>query len=388
MQDELRQQYLDSLPDRLENIKTLIKEVRTGNQEAEEKIRLIAHSLYGSGATFGFPKISESSGKVEQAKREDLLKHLAELMTVLKDTLKQGDAVPAKEAEEQADETIEGKVEGKVEKSTSILLIEDDPECAAIVIHTIHQTHPDLKIEQAASAKLAQEFLVKYSYALIILDLVLPDRDGREILREIRQDFNLATPVLVLTGVNKDIIRVECMSFGADKVMTKPFDAETLIPIVDVLLKKNDKAKLALVPIGNEAAEQKAPSTSVKMDLNGKNVLLAEDDKVQAAMIKQKLMAEGLAVHHVENGRDAMQALRSKTYSLIILDVKMPMMTGFEVLERVRNELELTEVPVIMVTAMGGESDIIKGYDLGADDYLLKPFSPVQLVARVKSLLK
>jgi DNA-binding response OmpR family regulator len=117
------------------------------------------------------------------------------------------------------------------------------------------------------------------------------------------------------------------------------------------------------------------------------NILLAEDDKMQAKLIHQRLTKEGATVKEAGNGREAMQFLRSQEFSMAILDVKMPVMDGFEVLERIRGELKL-EIPVIMVTAMGSENDIIRGYELGATDYILKPFSEVQLVARVKSLLK
>lgn len=122
--------------------------------------------------------------------------------------------------------------------------------------------------------------------------------------------------------------------------------------------------------------------------MSGKLVLLAEDDAIQAALIKQQLAQQGLTVQHASNGREAMAFLRTRHFDLIILDVKMPLFNGFEVLERVRGELGLKDVPVIMVTAMGSEADIIRGYDLGANDYLLKPYSPVQLMARVKGFLK
>ena len=77
-----------------------------------------------------------------------------------------------------------------------------------------------------------------------------------------------------------------------------------------------------------------------------------------------------------------------KSYALVILDVRMPVLDGFEVLKRIRAEPFTKRLPVIMLTAMGSENEIIKGYDLGADDYILKPYSAIQLVARVKSLLK
>jgi DNA-binding response OmpR family regulator len=80
--------------------------------------------------------------------------------------------------------------------------------------------------------------------------------------------------------------------------------------------------------------------------------------------------------------------MTGKDYSLLILDVKMPGLDGFEVLKRVRQDMKLPDLPIIMLTAMGSENDIIKAYDLGADDYILKPYSAVQLVARVKTLLR
>lgn len=367
MQDELRKQYLDSLPARLDSLKALVKSLRDGDQAAEDKIRMIAHSLYGSGATFGYPEISAASKKVEHAAAADLLKQLPELLTVLKDIMAKAAAEPS--------------------RVRSILLIEDDAENAALIKAIARRKFPGYHVDVAASATQAQEFLVKHTYSLIILDLILPDRDGREVLREIRVDFQLSTPVLVLTGVNKDVVRIECMSLGADKVLLKPFEEDRLLPVIEVLLKKSDKQQLTLVPKGNELKEQ-VSQDGVRMDLSGMNVLVAEDDTVQANLIRQRLIQEGLAVQNVSNGREAMAALRLKEFSLVILDVKMPLFNGFEVLERIRGELGLNELPVILLTAMGSEADIIHGYDLGADDYILKPFSLVQLVARVKSLLK
>ncbi len=72
----------------------------------------------------------------------------------------------------------------------------------------------------------------------------------------------------------------------------------------------------------------------------------------------------------------------------MLLDVKMPMMDGFEVLTKVRLNPERANMPIIMLTAMGSEKDVVRGYDLGANDYVLKPFSPTELLAKVKRLLK
>ena len=371
MQEELRRQYLASLSERVSSLKALVRDYRLGNLGPDEKepgdaIRLLAHSLYGSGSTFGFPAISDAAHKVEHAPPADLLKYVPELAKVLLDCIEQG----------------------KQPQPTRVLIIDDDSITATLLRENILTLHPDFIIDLATSATQGQEYLVKHSYALVILDLLMPDRDGRDLLREIRLDFKLTMPVLVITGINKDMVRVECMSLGADKVLMKPLQEDMLGPVITALLKKGEKTKLELVPKGNEAAPAADPGKTVKVDMTGKQVLLAEDDAIQAALIKQQLAQQGLAVQHATNGREAMAFLRTRPFDLIILDVKMPLFTGFEVLERVRGELGLKDVPVIMVTAMGSEADIIRGYDLGADDYLLKPYSPVQLMARVKGFLK
>jgi DNA-binding response OmpR family regulator len=73
---------------------------------------------------------------------------------------------------------------------------------------------------------------------------------------------------------------------------------------------------------------------------------------------------------------------------LVILDVKMPGLDGFEVLERLRRSADFATTPIIMLTSMGQEADVVRGFRLGADDYILKPFSPTELSARVRRLLK
>jgi DNA-binding response OmpR family regulator len=100
-----------------------------------------------------------------------------------------------------------------------------------------------------------------------------------------------------------------------------------------------------------------------------------------------KLKKEGLDVTRFDNGQDAYQAALAETPDLVILDVKMPGLDGFEVLERLRGDARFAKTPILMLTSMGQEADVVRGFGLGADDYILKPFSPVELAARVRRLL-
>jgi len=117
-------------------------------------------------------------------------------------------------------------------------------------------------------------------------------------------------------------------------------------------------------------------------------ILVAEDDEISATILMHRLKKEGHEIVRFDNGRDAYEAAMERAPNLVILDVKMPGMDGFEVLERLRRSPAYLSVPIILLTSMGSEADVVRGFQLGADDYILKPFSPVELSARVWRLLR
>lgn len=117
------------------------------------------------------------------------------------------------------------------------------------------------------------------------------------------------------------------------------------------------------------------------------HVLVAEDDEISATILLHRLEKEGLNVVRFDNGQDALESALRETPMLVVLDVKMPGLDGFEVLERLRKDHRFSRVPVIMLTSMGQEADVVRAFRLGADDYILKPFSPTELSARVRRLL-
>jgi len=99
------------------------------------------------------------------------------------------------------------------------------------------------------------------------------------------------------------------------------------------------------------------------------------------------LVREGFAVMDFLNGEDAYNWAVDSSFELAILDVKVPGMDGFEVLERLRAIPRFNSTPIVMLTGLGGEVDVIRGLELGANDYMLKPFSPTELLARVRRLV-
>ncbi len=114
-------------------------------------------------------------------------------------------------------------------------------------------------------------------------------------------------------------------------------------------------------------------------------VLVVDDERRMVGFIRLNLEQDGFEVIEAFNGTEALNRLRDSLPDLILLDVMMPDIDGFEVLRTIR---EVSQVPVIMLTAKGEEDDKVKGLELGADDYVTKPFSPRELVSRVRAVLR
>lgn len=122
-------------------------------------------------------------------------------------------------------------------------------------------------------------------------------------------------------------------------------------------------------------------------ELDTRRILMVEDDRVTATLLHHRLVREGHEVVDFTNGDAAHAWAEEEDFDLAILDVKVPGMDGFELLGRIRDIPRLADVPVMMLTGLGNEADVIRGLELGADDYMLKPFSPTELLARVRRLL-
>jgi two-component system, OmpR family, response regulator CpxR len=114
-------------------------------------------------------------------------------------------------------------------------------------------------------------------------------------------------------------------------------------------------------------------------------ILMIDDDSELCALVGRFLAAEGFDVDRARNGTEGLQRARAAEYALIMLDVMMPDMNGFDVLQRIRAG---SRTPVLMLTARGDTLDRVVGLEMGADDYLPKPFDPAELAARIRAILR
>ena len=118
------------------------------------------------------------------------------------------------------------------------------------------------------------------------------------------------------------------------------------------------------------------------------HILIVEDESALSTLLAYNLEKEGFTVRIAEDGERAIEALAEEPPDLVLLDWMLPHVSGIEICRRIRRDPATHDLPVIMLTARGEEADRIRGLETGADDYVTKPFSPAELIARVRALLR
>jgi two-component system phosphate regulon response regulator PhoB len=122
--------------------------------------------------------------------------------------------------------------------------------------------------------------------------------------------------------------------------------------------------------------------------MNGSTILVVEDEAPLVTLLRYNLEREGFSVLEALDGEQALDIVREQKPNLVLLDWRLPLMSGIEVCRQLRRNSETRGIPVVMLTARGEEGDKLSGLESGADDYITKPFSPSELVARLRAVLR
>ncbi|HDR05611.1 MAG TPA: response regulator [Candidatus Marinimicrobia bacterium] len=223
--DILKKTYFLSLQKRMTTLSELINNHRDGDSDAAESILRIAHTLTGSGATFGFPIISEKARALEIATPESFQELYDDLQNYLTQLLEEG-AVPHR----------------------SILIIEDDLVTQKMIANALKGEFQE--IDLADTGSLAKNKIAQKIYSAVLLDLMLPDMDGREVLIRLRENYStFHTPVIVLSSITEPKHIKECYMLGANGYMTKPFSRELLISTLQAKIRQaHNMAANEIVP--------------------------------------------------------------------------------------------------------------------------------------------
>ena len=218
---------------------------------------------------------------------------------------------------------------------------------------------------------------------LILMDLGLPGIDGWETTRRLKADALTASiPVIALSAHAMEADRQSALAAGCDDFDTKPVDLDRLLGKIEACLDRVAESE-------SEVASVVTTATVVTGAEDGPTLLVVDDSDDNRYTLTRRLRRQGHErILEAENGRQALDMLRSQSIDLVLLDMMMPEMNGYEVLTEMRQDMELRELPVIMISALDDLDNIVRCLELGAEDYLPKPFDPTVLNARVTASLE
>lgn len=245
-----------------------------------------------------------------------------------------------------------------------ILVVEDSPTQARQIEETLRNAGYSAGL--ALSGKEALERLEKERPALVLADIVMPEMDGFELCKAIKSRDDLRDiPVILLTQLSdpKEVVRgMEC---GADDFVVKPYNEQALLARIEGML-------------SGEGAQDGAAAA---------RIIVAEDSPTQAEQLRFLLEKRGYSVRVAANGQECLDMARAEVPTLIISDVLMPVMDGYELAYKVKHDEALSRVPVILITSLMDRKEIVQRASVVADAFFTKPFDERYLVSKIESLL-
>jgi CheY-like chemotaxis protein len=210
-------------------------------------------------------------------------------------------------------------------------------------------------------------------YGLIISDVLMPGMDGFSFVERVREEPKLSdAKIMMLTSAGQRGDAARCEELGISAYATKPVRQSELQQVISRLL--GEKEAVSPLITRQTLAEPRVPTISLR-------ILVAEDNAVNQKLVARLLEKRGHGVTLVGNGREALAALEENSYDLVLMDVQMPEMDGFEATCELRKRERLTELhtPVIALTAHAMKGDRERCLAAGMDDYLTKPIRAQEL---------
>jgi DNA-binding response OmpR family regulator len=246
------------------------------------------------------------------------------------------------------------------------ILVVDDEKVITSSIKS-YFTRLGAAVDTAAEREEAEGLLATRHYDVAIVDLRLAGSDGREGLDLFRfaRDRGLALPIILMTANPSESAEALARQLGVDAFLRKPIPLQKMARVVDELLL------------------QPRPASANKGDNMTKKILLVDDSQTVLLMHKM-ILGKHWQIVTARDGQEGVDTALSEKPDLILMDVVMPRLSGFEAVQQLRQHESTRETPIIMVTTRGEEENIESGYELGCTDYITKPVNNVELMTKVR----
>jgi CheY-like chemotaxis protein len=255
---------------------------------------------------------------------------------------------------------------------------------------------------------------------LVIMDIGLPDIDGYEAMRRIKADPAIADiPIIVLSAHATTEARQKAFAAGCEEFETKPVNWDAVFKKIDDALQKAEERAKAKAAAAATVPKPKPPADDDEIDfgdsaskvdptaatgvlqsgkvkpkdekevcvVHPKTILVVEDNDPNRVMLCRRLNRHGYRTVEAADGAQAIAALAKQPFDLVLCDVMMPGVDGYEVLKTMKADPDLQSIPIVMISALDETADIARCIEMGAEDFLHKPYDPIVLHARVNACL-
>ncbi len=257
-----------------------------------------------------------------------------------------------------------------------ILLVDDNPANIGVLIQTLKAGR--FEISTASNGKTAIELVHKFNPDIILMDVMMPQMGGFEVCQHLKANEETSEiPIIFITGKTGVEDIEKGFSVGCVEYITKPFQVDEVYNRIQTHL------LLGIHKRKKELFQGKDPSS-----IDGMKVMIVEDNRTNIDILRTTLEPLNLTLSIAINGKVAVDLIPRVQPDLVLLDIMMPEMNGFEVCRIVKENVFTKNIPIILISAKSEPTDIENGFNLGAADYILKPFIHTEVKARVKSQLK
>lgn len=259
----------------------------------------------------------------------------------------------------------------------NILVIDDDKIIRSLLSH--HLTKHNYDVSLAESPRDAFEVLEKKKIDLVLCDVSMEDMDGYTFCAKVRENPQYKVLPFVFVTANDSLEdKTKAMEVGGDDIITKPFQVEELILKVQALLRRA------------EIYRAYGTKRNIETDFAAKTakILLVDDDPSLSRLFQYNLKKAGFDCMIASGPAEGLHIAKKDTPDIIISDVMMPEIDGFEFRRMLLADENLRSIPFVFLTSKGEEDDILEGYDLGITDYVLKTAGPRVVVAKVSAIIK
>src|SRR3989338_3628515 len=250
---------------------------------------------------------------------------------------------------------------------SKILIVEDDIFLGDVLMQKLKASGYDASLARDGVSGLKQ--LREWHPDLLLLDIILPQMNGYEVLEAKQKDASISSiPVIVISNSGQPVEINRVLALGVKDYLVKAqFDPEEVIVKVRSQLRKGDMAN----DIQTDA-DGNALSKGQDVSLEGKKIMWVEDDKFLNDIISRKLTSTKCVFFHSTNGEESLQMISEKMPDIILLDIILPGMDGFEILKKIKSDKKIKRIPVIMLSNLGQQSNNKKAKSLGAARFLVK----------------